>query len=322
MGGVLTLLTDRAALERLEELISADEAGRSAYWQAEMDTFSINADGTFTGTALVGNMGKPPDPLRNAAHWALQTPFRKMARDLPDFAACQREARTIARDQNRQYGHDVLRQALTLAQIRKCFPDPDPGRALVVIGDGFGVMTVLLRKFYPGNPVILANLTKPLLVDLTFARKASPADSLSLATDAETMTQALSGPPGIVGVRADDSAAIAAADVALAINILSMQEMFYPAIESYFAALRGSRGERTAFYCANRLAKTLHDGTLIEMDKYPWDAADEIVFDEICEWSQLNYQKSPPFWIKRGRGRNKIVHQRFVWLSKAGTPAS
>ena len=311
------MLVGQDALEAIEARLEGDEKSRSAYWVAEMDTFSINAAGDFQGTALLGNLGGSPDLLRNVAHWLLQTPIRRMGRHYGNIAECLRLTRAIAKAQNRQFTHDFLRQALSLALIREHLPELPKDTAIAVIGDGFGVMTTLLRRCWPNNQVIVCNLNKPLLVDLTFACKADPTAKIALAENEEDMAAALnSSETEIIGLRADNMPVLAHAPISLAINILSMQEMPPQAIEGYFSALRLCPSQQTSFYCANRLQKTLHDGSIVSFLDYPWRSNDQIYFHEICEWSQIIYQKLFPFWRRRGRGDNKLVVHRLANLEK------
>ncbi|MCZ6894592.1 MAG: hypothetical protein O7H40_11180 [Gammaproteobacteria bacterium] len=309
------MLIGTEALEYLESAIGAEEQSRSAFWQAEMDSFAINAKGEFKGDALLGNMGGR-DRLRSALHQILQTPIRRMGRPFGTFRDCLGIAQRVALRQKRLFTLDVLRQALSLALIRE-HVSPSAADALVVIGDGFGVMTALLRAAFPSNTVVVCNLIKPLLVDLTFARKAEPDLAVALPRDAAEMRDTFAGGNGgVIGVRADDASLLLEVPIGLAVNILSMQEMTYPVIERYFDCLRRNPAPRTMFYCANRFAKEWHDKTVVRFDRYPWREADRIIVDGVCEWSQLVYRKSPPFWLRRGRGEDKIVVHRLAALEK------
>jgi hypothetical protein len=318
----MTILRDMEALQALERDLDPEERSRSVYWRTEMDTFFINAEGEFSGHALVGNMGPPPDPLRNIAHWLLQTPIRRHVKDCATFPECHRLARRIAARQNRQFTLDIRRQALSLALIRHHLPKPRQGEVTAVIGDGFGVMTGLLHLCWPDRKVLLCNLNKPLLTDLAFLRKAMPDIRIALARDRNDMAALIaSDSVDAIAVQADNAAIMEIAPIALAINILSMQEMRPEEIATYFEVLRRYPAPRTGFYCANHLCKILHDGSTVRFDEYPWRDEDEILLNEPCEWSQLIYQKSPPFWITRGRSENKLVVHRIAWLQrdKAGS---
>ena len=240
-----------------------------------------------------------------------------MGRKYTHFFDCLRQARAIAKGQNRQFTQDILRQALSIALIREYLPDLPRHTVIAVIGDGFGVTTALIQRCFPENRVIVCNLNKPLLVDLTFAHKANPDMKFALAECGDDLSAALkSDGVDVIGLRADDAALLAGAPIGLAINILSMQEMPLQAIATYFDALRKCPAERTMFYCANRFRKTLHDGSIISFDEYPWQSEDEILLHDVCRWSQLTYHKSPPFWIRRGLAEDKIVVHRVVDLHK------
>ncbi len=308
MGAVLSVLVDRAALEALEASVHRPEAGRSAYWEHGVTTFDVAADGTTTGSSVLGMVSRKTGPLHTAAHWLLQAPYRRMAADFPAYRDCERLGRVIAGRQGRQFTYDILRQALSLALIRAHVSLEGPGCNLV-IGDGYGVMAALLALAAPHRPVITVNLTKPLLLDLVSLRRAVPDLQVALVEDAADMKEALSRPGGVIAVRADDAAIVKNAPVALAVNIVSMQEMAPETIAGYFDALRANPAPETAFYCCNKVEKRLEDGTVTRFEDYPWRAADRVLADEICPWSMVIYSRRPPFWHRR---TNPIRHRLAV----------
>ena len=55
MGAVLTFLAGQDALDALAALADEAEEGRSAYWQEELENFSVGADGSVSGHAALGN---------------------------------------------------------------------------------------------------------------------------------------------------------------------------------------------------------------------------------------------------------------------------
>ena len=50
------------------------------------------------------------------------------------------------------------------------------------------------------------------------------------------------------------------------------------------------------FYCANRVEKTLPDGTLVRFEEYPWSSHDTVLLNELCPWHQDFYTMRPPFY--------------------------
>jgi hypothetical protein len=299
---------DHAALARLESLIPGGDAKASSYWQVEAGTFTIDADGRLGGLTVLGIVSRRRGRLHAAAHWVLQAPFRRLGRRYRGFADSQALVRRIALAQGRQYTEDMLRQALAVAAIRHAMPDLPGEGAIVVIGDGFGVMNSLCRMTWPDRKVVAINLTKPLLLDLVQVGKALPGTGIALAEDGPALAAALADPGcGHVAVRADDAGLLAGIPIALAINLESMQEMNPPVIAGYFDLLRANPAEATAFYCCNRREKRLYDGPMVRFSDYPWHSDDRHLVDEVCPWGGLHYSTRPPFW--HVGDRTKLRHR-------------
>lgn len=310
------IIRDTQALCQLEAETGKSEQGQSSYWREGVKEFEVSADGTVTGASVLGMVSSKNSAFHRLAHWVLQAPFRAMGRRFPALKDSLALGHQVTRRQGRAFTYDILRQCLTLALIRRFVPlDTQPGVS-VVIGDGYGQMTALLALAHPGRKAIAVNLTKPLLLDLVFIRQAVPGIGIALVRDAAEMEEALADPAiGVIGVQADNAAVLAAAPIALAVNVVSMQEMDPPVVAHYFHLLRNNRADRTAFYCCNKLWKRLADGTEVKFSDYPWHAEDDIVLDEICQWSQWVYSKKPPFWQYR-KGDWRIVWHRLAWLAK------
>jgi hypothetical protein len=119
-----------------------------------------------------------------------------------------------------------------------------------------------------------------------------------------------------VAVRADNVPILARAPIGLAVNIVSMQEMNPETIAAYFAVLRQNPAPETVFYCANKLTKTLPDGTVARFADYPWRADDTIRVDAVCPWAQWTYSRRPPFWHYRW-GQGRVIWHRLAGLAKA-----
>ncbi len=307
------MLRDEEALIALEAAADQPEATRSSFWDVEVENFRVAADGGRTGVACIGNISRKTGHLYTLMHRVLQLPYRYMARGLPDYADCERLGRIIARGQERQYTSDIMRQALSLALIRRHLPDGPGNGVNLVIGDGYGVMTSLLRLAWPETKAIAVNLTIPLLADLAFARQALPGMRLAMPGDMDEMTAALADPDvDVIGLRADDAGLLEGAPIGLAVNIVSMQEMDLAVINEYFRLLRSATGEQTAFYCCNRVHKPFYDDTEIRFDDYPWSDSDKLLVDETCPWTELEYGPKPPFWIRAPHRK----HHRLAVIDK------
>lgn len=293
------------------EAASGDaEAGQSAYWRQQVEGFSVNPDGTVAGSTVLGSVSAKTGPLHTAAHWMLQHPYRRMGRGLGAYEECQRLGRDIAACQGRQFTHDMIRQALSLALIRQHVDLSDPADCNLVIGDGYGVMASLLMLGVPHRRCIAVNLTKPLLLDLACIRRALPETRFALVSDEAEMRDALADRDlGLIAVQADNAAVLAQAPLGLAINMVSMQEMVPDTIADYFRTLRANKARETAFYCCNKLRKKIDGGH--DFDDYPWRPDDRVLHDGVCPWNVLSYTKWPPFW-RRKKSRSWIWHRLAV----------
>jgi hypothetical protein len=312
----MAVARDEAALALLEAGLDGPERSRSSYWERERNEFTIDAAGRFEGATVLGMVSRKRGLAHTLAHRILQTPHIWMGRRFPANGECQRLARVIAARQGRQTTLDFVRQALALAFIRAHVSLDRTDEASLVIGDGFGVMTALLLLALPKRRVVLANLTKPLLLDLVNVRKSVPGVSLALVSSAAEMDEALARADlRLIAVRADDSGLIQRAPIGLAVSMASMQEMNPPVFAEYFRILRTNPAERTAFYCANRMWKKLYDGTEVRFDDYPWRAGDEMLYDGPVPWEELHYDKKPPFWFHRPGGQ-KAMRLRLAFLEK------
>lgn len=274
-------------------------------------------DGEFQGLRGFGGHAPSPSWLRRAAHRLLQRPFRQMGRALVHFERVDRAAAQIVRMQDRTYDLDALRQALTTALLLEKVPARlAPSATVAVIGDGFGMLAALLLLLAPGIRVVSVNLSRTLLVDLVYLSRALPALKFALATDASSLSALRSDQEArVIALRAQDAPLLAACGPDLAVNVVSMQEMDPPVIAGYFKALRAGDGPPVAFYCCNREEKTLPDGTVVRFDSYPWSAADEVLLDEACPWSQEYYSWRFPFY----RRYDGPIRHRLALLAREGS---
>lgn len=302
------MLMDQKALSELAARADEPEESRSAYWDYQVGHFTVAADGTMVGQTTLGNASKKVSALRNAAHYLLQRPLCRFAAQYPALSDCERLARRIARRQNRQFTYDMLRQAFTLALIRSHLDLRSADECNLVIGDGYGVMATLLLMHAPHRRTIVANLTKPLLLDLAYIHRALPDVHFALVTNAGEMEDALGDDRiSLIAIRADDAPVIARAAIGLAVNIVSMQEMDLPVVEGYFRVLRANKARQTAFYCCNKLSKVSN------FEDYSWRPNDRVLHDSLCDWSQWYYSQRPPFWHHR-RDPTKLIWHRLALL--------
>ena len=316
MGAVLILITGQSALEALISKVEKAEKSRSVYWEAELEDFFVTLDGQVTGSAALGNASDKASMFNKLAHYILRWPLYRLALEFPNRDNFLKLGNQIAEQQNRLLTFDMVRQAFSLALITKYLDICSPGLCNLVIGDGYGVLTSLFAMHAPQRKTITVNLTKPLLLDLAYFKRAMPEAEIALVADGDDMQAALiDNSIRVIGVRADDASCIAEAPIGGAANVVSMQEMDPPVVADYFRLLRNNKAERTAFYCCNKLSKKLASGTELKFNDYPWWSGDEILHNSICPWSQWYYDKIPPFWHYR-RGGERVIWHRLAYLEK------
>jgi hypothetical protein len=309
------------ALQELQRNLDRHDHGASSHWRQMHQDYRYR-DGRFEGLNGFGD----PEPAgawpRRLVHRWLQRPFRRIGRGLGDFRTLDGIGARIAAIQERAYNLDILRQVLTVAWLsERLGPDFARLRTILVIGDGFGTLTSLLRSACPAARIVMVNLTKTLLVDWLYVARLDPGIRMCLAPDAEALDRALADAGvSVIAIQADDAGLLAKVEVDLAINIASMQEMGPETVGLYFDTLRARRdGRQSLFYCCNREEKRLPDGTVSRFSDYPWRANDTLLVDELCPWHQEYYIVHPPSYRPyEGPHRHRLV--RLVTDAPSSSP--
>lgn len=316
------IYTGQAAFDYLADEVNKEDSGESSYWRKYHSAFRFTGEG-FDGLQGFGGNEKPYHGLRLAIHTLLQSKFRRMGKEFPDFRLIDSLAQDIVTKQNRAYDLDVLRQSLTISLLKKYFHEHllNTKSTACVIGDGFASMTSLLLASGLASKVVLINLTKTLLVDLWYLRLWLGSErfnsSVDLVTDEDGLNQVLSKPEineygdrRIIAIQAAQHILLREIPVDMAINIASMQEMDPTIINKYFDDMRAiSKNKNLMFYCCNREEKKLPDGSVIRFSDYPWRENDKIIVDELCPWHQQYYDTiRPPFYHSYdGSVRHRLV---------------
>ena len=258
----LTLNED--AVHELLAHADDDEQSTSVYWNEHKNLFDVQSDGTIIGNSVLGNASTKRSFLRDAAHYLLQYPLKKWARQYRTLGQCEKLGRKIAKRTGRQFTYDFLRHVFTLALIQQHRPEKTTVGNTLVIEDGFGTMASLILGHSPDTRVIIVNLTKSLTLDLIYLKRAYPSIGMALVKSDEEMDLALLDTAiRVIAVQADHCDVLYRAPIHLAVNIVSMQEMDLPVVEKYFHILRSNPAKTTSFYCCNRRVK------ISNFDEYP-----------------------------------------------------
>lgn len=318
------MLVNDEAIKEVARLASSLDSSASYHWEGHegkgheydlsKDPFDFSK--AFSSFFVIGPIGaisaKTSLPYK-IMHWVLQIPFRVMGFRLKGFWEIDRIAASIAERQGRAYDVGLMRHTLTMALFSDCLDMDRDARLVTVIGDGFANMSSLLLAFVSHSRVILVNLTKTLLLDLVFLRKAFPDENIALVQNGDEMSEAVARQDfRIIAVRADDAHLLAQAPVTLGINICSMMEMDPPVTAAYFDVLRRGPADQTAFYCSNRVEKKWNNGTVIRFFEYPWHEEDKLLVDEPCPWYRYAYRRRLPFYYRT----KSLVQHRLLYLKK------
>jgi hypothetical protein len=289
------------------ESIKHDPAS-SSHWQKYHSEFSFNGR-EFSGVQGFGGMAKRPTGLRLWIHRLLLQRFRHFADAYPQFDAIDTLADELTSRQDRNYDLDVLRQLLTLSFLISRLPNKlNLHTTCCVIGDGFASMSSLLLASKSAGRIVLVNLTKTLLVDLWYLKlylgPKKFENCVDLVVDQAGLAKALEKPlirpdgsKQVIAVQASDHQLLQKCPIDVVINIASMQEMDPPIVKAYFDDMRAVAVNRDLiFFCCNRQAKQLPDGTVSRFEDYPWHQDDQVLVDGPCPWHQFYYSIRPPFY--------------------------
>ncbi|MFC1902373.1 hypothetical protein ACFLX3_05570 [Chloroflexota bacterium] len=162
-----------------------------------------------------------------------------------------RESLAVTKKMGLPYRYECFRQMRSLFIIQKYMKKNNP--TVLIIGDGYGFLSCLIKRVYPESNIVMVDLDKMLGIQSRYCDASychiEELKDLSMTFD-------------------------------LAINIHSMMEMNEEMIAYYFEYLRSHLNG--LFYCQNREKKVMIGGEVAEFSKYPWHKNDTHLVDEIC----------------------------------------
>jgi len=171
-------------------------------------------------------------------------------------------------------------QVCTAALLMRMIPKKEEF-FILNIGDGYGLLSILLKEFYPKAKIVLVDLGKTLLFQAEFCQKAHPSKKhVLLSAENRQDIQDVD----FIYCPAEDIFLLDPLRFDLAVNVVSMQEMNASTIQDYFDFIRLHMKEENHFYCCNRIKKKLIGGEVTRIDDYPWEKEDRHIIDEICPW--------------------------------------
>ena len=151
------------SIEYLFKSLDLSDVGESSHWK------KYNKNFDYDGKIFSGLEGFGGNTRYSLLRQCLSDFFqKKFYNSSKNFKFYLDKAKAIAKNQNRLFDLDFLRQAITLSfldeKIGKC-------SSTLVIGDGFASMTSLLIDSDFSSKVVLVNLNKQLMVDLYFLKQ-------------------------------------------------------------------------------------------------------------------------------------------------------
>lgn len=192
---------------------------------------------------------------------------------------------------NSYLSYDCFRQICSLCTIRKYLKLGDQEKFdILVIGDGYGFLSALVKSVYPNSKVTLIDIGKVLFFQVVNLQRIYPKHSHHLLCDSGDSEEY-----DFLYVPAENIEKIKNIKYRLIINISSMQEMNYETINSYFTFMRLNSTTDNLFYCCNRKQKILPGGEVIEFLRYPWRKEDRHLVDETCFFYKYHFSIISPF---------------------------
>lgn len=184
---------------------------------------------------------------------------------------------------------DVFRQVCVLSFLKGKIPATIYNKhiSILVIGDGFGMLSSLLKAVFPNSTIVMVDIGKVLMFQAYYCQKAHPKCIHRLAG-----TFGESAQSDFIYCPAEHLDSLDDLVFDLAVNVASMQEMNMLTITKYFAFLRSHLHEVNLFYCCNREFKKMPGGEVTEFDKYPWKNEDWYLVDGYCPWHQYFFSST------------------------------
>lgn len=182
------------------------------------------------------------------------------------------------------FSFDVFKQVCSLALINRNYVTKQKRLNFLIIGDGYGFLSSLIKAVYPNSTIILIDIGKTLLFQSFYCQLAHPSGIHRSIFDEDMFDVNNISSMDFIYCPTEHIQKLEKIKYDVAINIASMQEMNYETIRQYFSMMRSSMNENNLFYCCNRELKKLIGGEVIEFDKFPWKKDDKFLVDEYCPW--------------------------------------
>lgn len=274
----------------------------SSYWQqyGAKNLVEFRANGPVLQGYGIGSVNRP-GVFGRALHVLERISYRRLTDRLGYYPTIWRSARQLAEDLSFGLTFDVWKCAVVLAVLADHWTlyGLSP-KTFALIGDGYGFLGALIRRYLPGIRIYCIDLPKTLVFQARTHEIADREATMSVLPANGGPTEITFVLPQNVGQIADD--------IDCGVNIASMQEMNKLSIETYFTFLRRCASPQSRFYCVNRLRKELPGGEVSAFYDYPWRHDDEIFIDEPCPYYTHFFA---PYTVPNGP---KMLGIRIPWI--------
>ena len=189
---------------------------------------------------------------------------------------------------------DVYRQVFSLDLLRRNLPHELLSNRIyfVMIGDGYGVLSALIKSVFPNSTIAMVDIGKTLLFQAHYCHKVFPKAEHKLFDSITDLDQA-----DFVYCPTEKLDSLGHFKFDVAVNIASFQEMNMGTVARYFGFLRKSLNHNNRFYCCNRESKTLMGGEVSEFFEYPWKDTDQHLINQKCPWHRYFFS-----WVQSKDG--------------------
>jgi hypothetical protein len=264
---------------------ATDASQASAHWKDFSKNFSVAVDakGNLLSVNGYGFGGSGNHDLNARVSAAIGNAIMLTCLSYPGLSVEIKRAKKVVASMGLSFSQDAFRQVCTKHFLQKQIEkNRIPINTILLIGDGHGILSALMREEYPDAKIFLIDLGATLFFQAYHLGKRYPEARHVLVEE------------GNIGdffyCPAEQSANLPTSKIDLAINIASMQEMTNAVVGEYFKMLRDRK--TILFYCCNRLEKRLPDGQVIRFMGYPWTKEDKHLVDEKCPWHQFFFGRS------------------------------
>jgi len=268
----------------------------SSHWESYSEKFDVQIDkkadyiyiSSLSGHGF-GNL-TTKDPFRKLLDYLCNLSYLMRMPQRTKLMRLMFPARRVCKSMGVYFSFDCFKQVCALELIMRNMENKIKDKRLnfLIIGDGYGFLSSLVKSVIPNSTIVLVDIGKTLLFQAIYCQKAHPNCSHF-------------GDDGKYAPESVDFLYCPTEDIEklnftfdVAINIASMQEMNAFTVERYFQFMRQNCNKDNFFYCCNRELKIMPGGEVSEFRKYPWKPEDRHLVDEYCPWYKyfLAYRKT------------------------------